>query len=151
MSKLNDADQIIPGVWVGDMDAAKDPYFFKNNNIKAVVNCTVDISHYFKNHGILYHRVNLEDSLKKKDIDLMIQMIPEAIKFIDNCVKKKKNVLIHCHAGMQRSTCIAVCYLSYFKGMTIDEAVKLILKKRKQAFHHGKHINFEDALRHYAK
>lgn len=145
------ANEIIPGLWVGDADSALDARFFSTRRIGAVVNCTPDIPMQFRKHGVNYFHVNLDDSLKKKDIDKMIKYMPSAIKFIHDQRKLGRNVLIHCHAGMQRSAAIAVAYLSTYHGMTLNQAISLVVHRRPVAFHHGKHVNFSDALFHYAR
>jgi len=120
---MSSANEIIKGIWIGDMNSAVDPYFFKKNNIKAVVNCTPDIETPFK---VEYLRLNLDDSLKKKDTYKMIEYMPHAIHFIDKKRRENKNVLIH-------------------------EAINLILKKRPMAFHNGRHVNFSEALVYHSK
>jgi dual specificity MAP kinase phosphatase len=53
--------------------------------------------------------------------------------FIDEAVRAGKIVLIHCHAGVGRSSMQCASYLIY-TGMEIDEAWELIKSKRPKAF-----------------
>jgi protein-tyrosine phosphatase len=149
MSKVN-ANEIISGLWIGDANSALNESFIKKNNITVIVNCTPDIPSKFKENGVEYLRLNLDDSLKKKDFDKMIAYLPHAVHYIHDKHKKKgKKVLVHCHAGMQRSTAVVIGYLCNFYNMELAKAAALILSKRPVAFHNGKHINFIDSLLHY--
>ncbi len=143
-------NKIANHIYLGNIEGAKDKEFFKNKNIKAVLNCTKDIPNYFKHKNIEYLRVPVDDSLKKKDIDLMLEFFPVAVEFIyKNAVIEKKNVFVHCYAGRQRSCINIAAYLVVKHNMTPHEACKLILSKRPEAFHFGKSLNFEDSLVKY--
>jgi protein-tyrosine phosphatase len=53
--------------------------------------------------------------------------------FIDEAVRAGKTVLVHCHAGVGRSTLLCTCYLIY-AGMDADEAWRTVKAKRTIAF-----------------
>ena len=53
--------------------------------------------------------------------------------FIDEAVRAGKTVLVHCHAGVGRSTLLCTCYLIY-AGMDVDEAWRTVKAKRTIAF-----------------
>ena len=65
--------------------------------------------------------------------------------------QERRNVLIHCHAGMQRSTVVVAAYLVQYGNMTPKQAVKYIIQRRPIAFHNGANINFERSLLSYFK
>lgn len=143
------AHEIIPGLWLGDCIAAEDPSFFKKHNIKALINCTPDIPNKVVTKDN-FLRLNLNDSLKDIDTKKMIKMLPGAVAFLHQ--KKdieKKNILVNCIAGMQRSATVVTAYLSKYYGMSLNDAINLVASRRPQAFHHAKHLNFSDALFHY--
>ena len=66
-------------------------------------------------------------------------------------VLQGNNILIHCHAGRQRSAISVSVYLVAELGMTPADACKYIMDKRKEAFHFGLSLNFEDSLNKYYK
>ena len=142
------AQEIIPKLWLGNIDAAEDPAFFKRFKITATINCTPDISCSMP--GVEYLRIDVLDSLKPKDINIMTRELPKAVEFLHKKRDiEKRNVLVHCHAGMQRSCAVVVSYLCKYHAMNIENAVAHILKFRPVAFHHGHHINFIDSIRTY--
>lgn len=139
--------EIIPRLWLGDMDTAKDAKFFKKNNIKAVLNCTKDVPNYFASKGIEYMRIPVDDDLSKIEIKHMKNYIPHVISFIyKNRDIEEKNVFIHCYAGVQRSAICVVAYLIKAEGFTKKKAIKYVVNKRSVAFFGGRSINFKDAL-----
>lgn len=53
--------------------------------------------------------------------------------FIDEAVRAGKIVLVHCHAGVGRSTLLCTCYLIY-AGMDVEEAWLTVKGKRTVAY-----------------
>jgi dual specificity MAP kinase phosphatase len=53
--------------------------------------------------------------------------------FIDEAVRAGKRVLVHCHAGVGRSTLLCTCYLVY-AGMDVEEAWQTVQTKRTIAY-----------------
>lgn len=142
--------EIIPKLFIGNIASAKDLNFIKNNNIEVIINCSNHIENYFlAQTNIKYYRCPIDDSLEEYDINLMKTYLPIFIKIIDESITKNKSVLVHCHAGRQRSAALIAGYLMYKKGMSIEEAYKYIILKRPEAFHYGKSYNFHKSLEHY--
>jgi dual specificity phosphatase 12 len=150
---LTKVNRIMPRLYLGNFQAAKDREFFQQKNIKAVLNCTkaVDIPNHFAHiKDIEYMRIPVDDSLKQKDFDLMYQYMPAAVEFIHKHVDvQKNNILIQCYAGRQRSAACVAAYLISKHKMTPREACKLILEKRPEAFHYGHSLNFDQTLEKY--
>lgn len=146
-------DKIMNRVYLGNFQAAKDKEFFDTNNIKAVLNCTKDIpNHFAHKRDIEYMRIPVEDSLKERDFDLMYQYMPCIVEFIHKHANLQgHNILIHCWAGRQRSAISVAVYLVSKYGLNPHDACKLILDKRKEAFHFGKSLNFDQALNKFYK
>lgn len=146
-------NKIADKIYLGNYQAAKDREFFKDKKIKAVLNCTRDIPNHFSSiKDIEYMRIPVEDSLKDKDIDLMYHYLPCIVEFIHKHVHIQKHpILIHCWAGRQRSAISVAAFLVDKMGLSPAEACKFVLDKRKEAFHFGLSLNFEDSLNKYYK
>lgn len=158
--KIKDEDKplepytkIISKLYLGNYQAAKDPDFFKEKKIKAVLNCTKDIPNHFAcKKDIEYMRIPVDDSLRETDFKKMYEFFPVIVEFIHkHVVLQKNNILVHCYAGRQRSAISVAAYLVAKMGMTPADACKFIMDKRKEAFHFGLSLNFEDSLNKYYK
>ena len=144
------ANKIMKGLWLGDEDASSDYKFLKNNKITVVINATMSVPNKFSKRGITYIRVPLDDSLKMVDINKMTAYLPYIIQTLRRFhVAEKKNILVHCHAGMQRSAIIVASYLCRYYKMTPDKAIKKVIEKRPVAFLGGESINFGDSIKTY--
>ncbi len=143
------ATEVVPRLWIGDMFAAQDANFMKRNNIQAVLNATPDIPNLFADHGVEYMRLEINDNLEPIEIKKMADYLPHAISFIyKNRDIDNKNVLVHCHAGRQRSAaCVAAYLKKVYDNKDIEEIIKFIVSKRPQCFHWGQSVNFWEALK----
>ena len=150
---LEKYSKIMSKIYLGNYQAAKDVEFFKDNKIKAVLNCTKDIPNHFHNKkDIEYMRIPIDDSLKEIDIKKLYEFFPCIVEFIHKHAGiQKQNIFIHCYAGRQRSAGSVAAYLMAKYNMTPGEACKFIMDKRPEAFHFGLSLNFEDSLKKYHK
>lgn len=157
--------QIIPGLWIGNYKSALDQKFIADNKINVIVNCTKDMPFPILNRSVRTIRIGVDDSLLQKDILLMESYLKKIIPVLHNMyIDEKCNILVHCHAGKQRS-CIVVASLLYKlwerqssltdlnkmaialnegeRGVDLSERViSHIMSRRPQAFTFGLRINF---------
>ena len=146
-------NKIMNRIYLGNFQSAKDKEFFKEKNILAVLNCSKDIpNHFAHDKNIEYMRIPVDDSLKQKDYDQMFEYMPVIVQFIHkhNSVQGN-NILVHCYAGRQRSAISVAVYLVDKYGLDPKKACEMVLKKRPEAFHFGKSLNFDQALNKYYK
>lgn len=141
-----DVHLIIPHLWLGNKYIANNETFLRNRKIELVVNCSNDIPCYFKNNipNIRYIRIPVDDSLKKKDFKIMTDYLFATVPIIESYIKNKKNVLIHCYAGMQRSACMVAAYMIFRYKKPLFQVVRNIQSIRNVAF--TPQINFIDSL-----
>lgn len=164
MNKLigNSFDEIIPGLWLGDINSSHNTTFLKDNNITIIINCTKDIP-YINDPGMSLYRIPVDDSLEDEDIIIMEKSLSDVLEFLLYTHKQNsRNVLIHCFAGVQRSAIVTLSYLfllqmteNYKNGVNEDkrkvanDTLKYIIRKRPQAFFGGKYINFKPSFENY--
>ena len=145
--KANAADEIIPGLWLGNRRAAADANFAEEKKIRAVFNCTKDIP--FIPSIPRHYRVPVDDSRQEPDINNMEKWSFEIVYKIAHEMRKAAAdgtaVHVHCAAGMQRSAAAVAMYLIATHNMTTDEAIAFIQKKRPIAFQ--PEPNFEKSIR----
>ncbi|KAF7325997.1 hypothetical protein MKEN_00450600 [Mycena kentingensis (nom. inval.)] len=117
-------DEIIPGLWVGDLPSATDTATLKANKIFSILSTMrgrVTIHETF-----IRHQIQLDDT---EETDVLIHFIP-AITFIQAELDKGRGVLVHCQAGMSRSVTIVAAYLMYTQNIDTEAALNLIREAR---------------------
>lgn len=139
--------EIIPNLWLGDINIARNKNFFDENNIDIVINCSKDIEffcNYTKNI-----RISVDDNLEECEIEKFYEYIEKAVDFIHDEILNNKNILVHCYAGRQRSASIVACYLIKYGKIKYKEAIESIKTKRELAF--TPEINFEKSIIKFEK
>jgi dual specificity phosphatase 12 len=117
-------DQILPGLWVGDLHSAKDADALTANNIHSIL--TVMRGRFSVPETFFRHQIPLDDV---EDADVLQHMIP-SITFIQAELDKGKGILVHCQAGTSRSATIAAAYIMYSQNVDASTAIDLIRKVR---------------------
>ena len=140
---LPHAHEIAPRLWLGNKISALDETFLREKHITAVFNCTKD----FPFSPMIGHkyRVPVDDNLEPIEINNMERWAPEIVYKVVSEYKKGNVVLIHCHAGMQRSAAVMAMTLIAMTGKTPDEVMGHIKSVRRVAFHPS--ANFEKSIR----
>ena len=105
-----------------------------------VINCTKNLPMVTDNSM----RLEVDDDGNKENIDKMFYYYFSVIDVIDDHLNKNNPVFIHCLAGRQRSSSVIAAYLINRKGYSLEEAIKYIKDKKKEAFFPK--LNFENAL-----
>jgi len=137
--------EIIPGLWLGNINIAKNNEFFTIYNINTIINCSTDIpfySNYTKNI-----RISVNDNLKKFEIDRMFDYLDKACNLIHEKLLNSESILVHCFAGKQRSATLVCAYLMKYGNMSLGVAIQSIKSKRDVIFTPA--INFKNALLKY--
>jgi protein-tyrosine phosphatase len=141
------AHEIVPGLWIGNRESSMDRDFLSKEKIISVFNCTKTLP--FEPTIKRQFRVPLDDNLQAEEIRNMelwaMEIAYKITTELSAARAKGEAVLVHCHAGMQRSAGSVAIYLIATQGLTTDQAVALIKEKRPIAFKPA--INFERAIR----
>ena len=141
------AHEIIPRLWIGNLHASQSTQFIRSNNITTVFNCTKTLPYHpdIPNK----YRVPVDDNLQEEEIRNMELWSAEiALKMIKE-YNAGNTILVHCHAGMQRSCASVAFFLIASKKMKSNEAIDFIKSKRPIAFHGG--ANFGRAIKSFEK
>jgi len=142
MSEVH-AHRIAPRLWLGNKIAALDENFLRNEHITAVFNCTKDFP--FSPSVSHRYRIPVDDNLRPAEIYNMERWAPEIVYKVISEYKKGSTILIHCHAGMQRSAAVMAMTLIALTGKTPDEVMVYIRSIRPVAFQPS--ANFEKSIR----
>jgi hypothetical protein len=145
--KADDGEQIneiIRNLYLGDRDVAIDPSRLADYGIQAVVCCNRELefpsSQFSPN--LEYYRVDVED-MGREPIELFF---PEATEFIHTQLSQERPVLVHCKAGVSRSSSVVLAYLVEYHGYSLHDAFFKVLKLRPTI---TPNLGFMDKLRDY--
>ena len=129
----NNADEIIPGLWLGNRKASQDVNWLRSKNITSVFNATKDIP--FAPGTQYMYRIPVDDNLQDDEIRNMEHWSWEIVFKVIKDYNAGKQILIHCMAGMQRSAAITAMVLIALYRCNTDDAIKYIKSKRPIAFY----------------
>ena len=119
--------EIIDGLYIGSFAASGNSEELKKCGITHIIAAGAKLKKFFPNDYI-YLQYDLLDS----DTADIKQYFDEAGDFIDQALKEGGKVLVHCHAGISRSSSIILSYLIKYKKMTLEEALSLAREKREK-------------------
>ena len=102
---------ILNKLYLGDSDDAENPNVMRDIGITHIVNCCpASLECVFESTGIKYCQVMVEDD---EDQPLHVYF-NYTCKFIENALRDDNaKVLVHCAAGISRSSTIVIAYLMY--------------------------------------
>jgi len=141
------ANEIIPRIWLGSFQSARDEKWLSDHGIQVVFNCTKDLPFIPCKTVELRIRVPVHDNLEPSEILFLTKHSSSTAFEIVKHWKAGKIILIHCAAGMQRSAaCVAFFLITVLKIHT-EEAIAYIKQRRPIAFHPS--ANFLDAIVYY--
>ena len=138
----NDADEIVPGMWLGNRNAALNEQWHGEKGIKCVFNCTKEIP--FLPNVQRKYRVPVDDNLQSEEIRNLGFWSYEIVMKMVREYQTGQPMLVHCAAGMQRSAACVALFLMATKSLTVDEAIAYIRERRPIAFFPN--ANFREAL-----
>jgi len=112
-------------LFIGCQDSAHNRLFLKTHKISHILNLT-GIKTQFQDNFIYLNIENLDDS-PTQDI---LSYFPSCISFIDQGIQEGTGVLVHCAAGISRSSSIIVAYLMKKENLFVEEALSSVRNAR---------------------
>ncbi|KAF9471900.1 hypothetical protein BDN70DRAFT_938587 [Pholiota conissans] len=117
-------DEVIPGLWIGDLRSALNAAGLKAHGIYSILSAMrgkITIHETF-----IRHQIQIDDT---EDADILTHFLP-CIHFIQSEIDKGRGVLVHCQAGVSRSSTIVAAYLMYSQKLDPQAALDLIKNSR---------------------
>lgn len=124
----SEMDKILDRIYVGSYHSATMLDYTNRESITHVLNCTSDTHEGLGNFKVVQLNINDGYEISHEVIFFAIQTIREA-------VQSGGKILVHCHAGISRSTGIVCGYLMTC-GFSWDEARAFVTQRRPQAWPH---------------
>jgi protein-tyrosine phosphatase len=95
------------------------------------------------------YRIPVDDNLQPEEIRNMTLWSQEAVYKVMQEHNQGQTMLIHCHAGMQRSAAIMAMYLIATRGYSAQQAITYVQEIRPIAFR--PRANFRDSIIEFDK
>ncbi|CCG84943.1 protein of unknown function [Taphrina deformans PYCC 5710] len=127
ISHTRKADQIQPGLYLGDLPAAKDILSIESKRISHVLSvCHVPDLTYPADLRIRHKHIDVDDA---RDEDLL-DHFKDCWRFIRDCLDEGGRILVHCEQGISRSPTVVAAYLMRAERMHPVSALTYIKKFR---------------------
>lgn len=137
----NKMDRIIDGIWLGNYKAAYDKEALDDNNINYIINITDKIESPFDDKHYLIIPVRDKYSCGEESKEYIMYEILKSLDFINEALKNKSDILIHCKKGHHRSANLILFYLVYRYNIGYIPALVYINSIRKYALKRKTCIN----------
>ncbi|XP_022108681.1 dual specificity protein phosphatase 10-like [Acanthaster planci] len=139
------ATQLLTFLYVGNEKDAADLDFLQQERIGNVLNVTQSVPCFHQETtNINYRRISVRDN----SLANLKRHFEEAFVFIEAARKRHEKVLIHCSAGISRSSTIAIAYIMRYRGMPMAKAYNLVKSRRAII---NPNLNFVGQLAAYEK
>ena len=120
-------NEVYEGIFVGNYPFALNKDLLIKNKIEYILNCSKECKCFYENEKMFsYLHLPLLDNMEEDPLKYM----EKSNEFIDNALKQKKKILIHCIQGISRSATILYMYLIAKKNYTLNNARFEVKQKR---------------------
>lgn len=129
-TKKREAQEIIPGLWLGPFGAARDKEFLRRANITdaLVVRAPEEAAIIKPKYPDLIQYEVLE--CRDSPFENIIRFFTTVKKFVDLVIGRGGRILVHGNAGMSRSAAFVVAYVMETFNLTSDLAHHYVLTRR---------------------
>lgn len=135
----NDANEIVPNLWLGNDIAAHNKKFVDDNNIKYIINLTVNTLNVFPHIKYMQFHIRDQDTCAK-DISDIYDM---SLNLIIKALKEKVGILVHCEKGNYKSGNIVTAFiikylrLNYFQALVYVNNIRPCSVQKNTCMSHG--------------
>ena len=134
--------EIIPNLWLGDIDSLKNNTIEINN----IINCHKNL-HFLGNYQ--NYRFETHTNIEKYEIIKMYEYLVESVEFIYKNMLRDDSTLVFCENGNQKSASVVAAFLMKYGSHSKDSAIKSIRTKYNSAFYPD--INYNLSLDMFGK
>jgi dual specificity MAP kinase phosphatase len=146
--RVDDAkiSMILPFLFIGNEQDAADRNLLNQLGIAHILNVTSHVPLHFESDGIKYRRLSAVDNSNQN----LRQYFDDAIRFIDEVYSNGGRVMIHCQAGVSRSSTITIAYVMARSQLGMLDAFRFVKSRRPIVAPNfnfmGQLLDFETAL-----
>lgn len=102
----------------------------RKHKIRLIVDASKNIPFSFDR--IPGYRVPVDDAPWENDT--MLSHLPVVVRAIDDVLRHKRGVLVHCRAGMQRSATVVAAYIMWKRRMSAQQTIAFIKARKPETF-----------------
>lgn len=121
----HEAHQVCDRLFIGSHDAATNWDTLEKNNITCILNVAVYAENAFPER-LTYKNVSMYDVGTYN----IMQHFEECGYFIEKNLRDGHSVLVHCNAGISRSSTVIIAYLIRYQHMSLQKAMHLVRENR---------------------
>ncbi len=139
--------EIIPNLFIGNLNTSYDLEFLKLNKINCIINCTIN-KQFINYENIKYkYRIPIKDDKTDQEAYLLYLVLDQVVEIIYKHIKNNDNILVHCYAGKQRSVSCILAFLIKYGKLSLEISLKLMRNKYNIAG--TPELNFYKSLKYY--
>jgi atypical dual specificity phosphatase len=116
---------VAPGLHIGSQDAATNVQSLQEKGVTHILNVAFYITNPFDSQFIC-ETIEVADEPGAN----ITALFPRCFEFIDSARQAGGGVLVHCNAGISRSSSVVAGYLMQTEGYSLDEALAIIRSAR---------------------
>jgi protein-tyrosine phosphatase len=117
-------DLVHPGIWIGSYSSVTDNYFL-GREIDVVLNMAIECDYKLDVPKVQLVKIGIEDGRLTN-----VGVFRKAAEVIHQARSAGKTVLVHCAAGVSRSSTAVLAYLMLYDGMGWFKALEHVQKSR---------------------
>lgn len=125
-SNIESPDKITENIFQGGYKSSENKDLLKSLLITHILVVSSELSINFPD-DFQYLRISINDD----ELSDIKQHFEKAFEFIENCINNNGKILIHCAAGISRSSTITCSYLIKKNKITYKEALEIVRNGRK--------------------
>ncbi|KAI6658008.1 hypothetical protein LOD99_15723 [Oopsacas minuta] len=122
----NPISRITETLYISGREDATNLRVLQANGITHIINMTTDIPNNFSENKIHYLSLPAMDSHRQS----LKEFFKLAFAFIDAAKTKQGRVLIHCHAGVSRSSTMVIAYLMWSRQWRFEGTIQFVKLQR---------------------
>jgi protein-tyrosine phosphatase len=136
--------EMLPGMYIGGWQAAE---FACRTKVLGPRTYVVNLANGKPMFSPLGVRVKVNDDLKAVSLSIMGRAIGAVVSAMRVAMEQGLPVIVHCHAGRQRSAAVIAAYIMKYEGLDLNQTIKYMKTKKPDVFLHN--VNFLPVLKQF--
>jgi protein-tyrosine phosphatase len=123
--------EMLPGLYIGGWPAAVQACRVKLLGSRVYVVNLANGKPMVSRRGVM---VKVNDDMKPNSIQILDKCIDQVVAAIRVEMEKGTPVIVHCHAGRQRSAAVIAAYIMTYEGLALDATIAYMKARKPDVF-----------------